>query len=185
MLRTDLSPRDLVRPARRGEAGCIGTLVAAALQEFRELIPPAIFQAYVEESANVVARWDEAEVLVAEIEGELAGTVTFYADAGREGLGFPATWAGFRTLAVDPAMRGRGIGKVLLQTCLDKARTQGAPTLAIHTSQVMRAACRLYEQAGFLRSPEHDFSGSAALGLGEEAGHIAVIAYRLDFASVT
>jgi GNAT superfamily N-acetyltransferase len=185
MPETKLSPRVLVRPARKDEARGIGTLVAAALQEFRELIPPAIFQAYVEESADIAARWDEAEVLVAEIEGELAGTVSFYADASREGLGFPATWAGFRTLAVDPAMRGRGIGKVLLQTCLDKARTQGAPTLAIHTSQVMRAARLLYEQAGFRRSPEHDVTGSAALGLDEGAGHIAVIAYRLDFASAT
>jgi ribosomal protein S18 acetylase RimI-like enzyme len=82
-------------------------------------------------------------------------------------------------------MRGRGIGKVLLQACLDKARTQGAQTLAIHTSQVMRAACRLYEQSGFRRAPEHDFSGAAALGLGEEAGHIAIIAYRLDFAAAS
>jgi GNAT superfamily N-acetyltransferase len=185
MPRTDLSPRDLIRPARRGEAGRIGTLVAAALQEFRELIPPAIFQAYVEESADIVARWDEAEVLVAEIEGEVAGTVSFYADASREGLGFPSGWAGFRTLAVDPAMRGRGIGKVLLQTCLDKARTRGAPTLAIHTSEVMPAARRLYEQAGFRRSPEHDVTGSAAVGLGDEAGYIAVIAYRLDFAAAS
>jgi GNAT superfamily N-acetyltransferase len=120
-------------------------------------------------------------VLVAEIDREIAGTVSFYADASREQLGFPSGWAGFRTFAVDPAMRGRGIGKALLQTCLDKARRQGAPTLAIHTSRVMRAACRLYEQAGFRRSPEHDVTGSAALGLGEEAGHIAVIAYRLDF----
>ncbi|MFL5205347.1 MAG: GNAT family N-acetyltransferase, partial [Microvirga sp.] len=106
MQRTGLSPRVLVRPAKRGEAGRIGTLVAAALQEFRELIPPAIFRVYVEESADIVARWDEAEVLVAEIDGELAGTVSFYADASREGLGFPSGWAGFRTLAVDPAIRG-------------------------------------------------------------------------------
>jgi GNAT superfamily N-acetyltransferase len=185
MRQTDLSPRNLVRPARKTEAGRIGTLIAAALHEFRELIPPAIFQAYVEESADIFARWDEAEVLVAEIDGEIAGTVSFYADASLEGLGFPSGWAGFRTLAVDPAMRGQGIGKVLLQACVDRARTQGAPTLAIHTSQVMRAACRLYEQAGFRRAPEHDFTGAAALGLGEEAGHIAIIAYRLDFAAAS
>ena len=93
-----------------------------------------------EESADIVARWDEAEVLVAEIDGEVAGTVSFYADASREGLGFPAGWAGFRTLAVDPAMRGRGIGKALLAGLPRQGANAGAPTLAIHTSQVMRAA---------------------------------------------
>jgi GNAT superfamily N-acetyltransferase len=171
-----------VRIADRREAGRIGELVVAAWHELRDEIPPAIFGVYVEESADVAARWDEAEVLVAEVDGEIAGTVTYYADAGREGLGFPAGWAGFRTLAVDPARRGRGIGQALLAACIERARAAGVPTLAIHTSAVMRAACRLYEQAGFRRAPEYDVTGASALGLSEdEVGHIAVIAYRLDF----
>jgi GNAT superfamily N-acetyltransferase len=175
----------VVRAAERSEAGRIGELVVAALHEFSADIPPVIFKAYVAESADVAARWHEAEVLVAELDGEIAGTVTYYPDAGREGLGFPSGWAGFRTLAVDPAKRGRGIGQALLAACLERARAAGVPTLAIHTSAVMRAAGRLYEQAGFRRASEYDFTGAAALGLGEEeAGHIAIIAYRLDFAAL-
>lgn len=174
----------VVRTAERSEAGRIGELVVAAWHELRDGIPPVIFKIYAEESANVAARWDEAEVLVAELDGEIAGTVTYYPDAGREGLGFPSGWAGFRTLAVDPARRGRGIGAALLAACIQRARSEGASTLAIHTSAVMRAACRLYEQAGFRRAPEYDVTGASALGLSEdEVGHIAVIAYRLDFAS--
>src|SRR5262245_24048330 len=101
-------PGVLVRAADRSEAGRIGEIVIAAWHELRDGIPPVIFKAYAEESADVAARWNEAEVLVAVLDGEIAGTVTYYADAGREGLGFPSGWAGFRTLAVDPARRGHG-----------------------------------------------------------------------------
>lgn len=175
-------PGVVVRAAEKSEAGRIGEIVVAAWHELRDGIPPIIFDVYVEESADVAARWDEADVLVAELGGEIAGTVTYYADAGREGLGFPRGWAGFRTLAVDPARRGHGIGRALLAACIERARAQGVPTLAIHTSAVMRSARRLYEQAGFRRAPEYDVTGASALGLSEEeVGHIAVIAYRLDF----
>src|SRR5262245_52421154 len=181
MLETRPIPGVVVRAADKSEAEHIGALVAAAWHELRDGIPPVIFDAYAAESADVAARWDEAEVLVAEVDGAIAGTVTYYADAGREGLGFPRGWAGFRTLAVDPTARGRGVGRALLAACLDRARAACAPTLAIHTSAVMRAACRLYEQAGFRRAPEYDVTGASALGLSEEeVGHIAVIAYRLD-----
>lgn len=182
MKATIVDPAVLVRPARKEEADRIGEIVRAAWAELRDGIPPVVFAAYVEESADVAARWDEAEVLVAEHGGQLAGTITHYADAGREGLGFPSGWAGFRTLAVDPARRGRGIGRRLLGASIDKACAEGAPTLAIHTSAVMKAACRLYEEAGFRRAPGYDVTGASALGMNdEEAGHIAVIAYRLDF----
>jgi GNAT superfamily N-acetyltransferase len=146
------------------------------------MIPSAIFESYVAQSADLGARWDEAEVLVAEVDGGVAGTVSFYPDASREGLGLPSGWAGFRTLAVDPAVRGRGVGRALLQACLDRAQEQGAPTLAIHTSAVMRAACAMYERAGFRRATEYDFRATAALGMDAAAEDVAVIAYRLDFA---
>jgi GNAT superfamily N-acetyltransferase len=174
---------DLIRPGKKPEMAAIASVVKAALAEFSDRIPPKIFRAYVEESSNLADRWDDADVLVAEVDGEVAGTVTFYADAGREGMGLPHDWAGFRTLAVHPAARGRRIGRALMQACLEKARDRGAPTLGIHTAAVMNAACRLYEQAGFRRCAEYDVWASEVLDLGAGAGDVAVIAYRLDLAT--
>ena len=124
MLNTRPDSGVAVRTAERREAERIGELVVAAWHELRDEIPPVIFDVYVDESADVAARWEEAEVLVAELDSEIAGTVTYYSDAGREGLGFPSGWAGFRTLAVDPARRGRGIGQALLAGCIERAPGQ-------------------------------------------------------------
>lgn len=178
MQRTSQPALDLVRRARRHEMAAIISVTEAALAEFREKFPPAIFQAYVEETTRIADRWDDAEVLVAEVDGAIAGTVSFYPDAGKEG--FPSGWAGFRTLAVHPSARGLGVGKALMRTCFDRARRRGALAIGIHTAPVMTAARRMYEDAGFVRSPEHDFRASEALKLGEGAGEMVVLGYRLD-----
>ena len=45
-------------------------------------------------------------MLVAEVDGDIVGTVTLYPDASTIGFGWPAGWAAIRALAVDPAWRG-------------------------------------------------------------------------------
>ena len=52
-------------------------------------------------------------------------------------------------LAVSPAAQGRGIGRRLVQECLDAARTRGARQVVLLSSSLLKAALRLYEQAGF------------------------------------
>jgi hypothetical protein len=106
----------------------------------------------------------------------------FFADASTEGLGLPEGWAGFRTLAVHPAARGRGIARALSRRCVDAARARNTRTVGIHTAAFMRTACGIYEQIGFRRCPEHDLRFSAVLGLDLGAHDIPVIAYRLDLA---
>jgi len=49
--------------------------------------------------------------------------------------------------------RGRGTGRRLLATALDWARTSGARTVRLDTTQEMKAARHLYEAHGFVRVP--------------------------------
>ena len=62
----------------------------------------------------------------------------------------------FRFLAVDPAARGRGVGRALFQACLERARAAGRRRMALHTTEWMITARAMYERAGFLREPEGD-----------------------------
>ncbi|HMR34339.1 MAG TPA: GNAT family N-acetyltransferase [Geminicoccus sp.] len=172
-----------IRPAARAEIPKLSTLIAAAFAPFEGKVPAIPFGLYVENSCNIGERWDEAEVLVAVNGGRIAGTVTFYSDASREQLGLSADWSGFRTLAVHPAMRRRGLGRLLVEECIAKARRLGSPVIGIHTAAFMESACRLYEAMGFVRCPEYDLLASSLYDFDRAAGDVPVIAYRRDLTS--
>ena len=63
---------------------------------------------------------------------------------------------GFRMLAVDPTVRGRGIGPRLVDECLDRARAAGCRRMVIGSTEWMTTAHRIYERVGFHRAPELD-----------------------------
>jgi ribosomal protein S18 acetylase RimI-like enzyme len=61
-------------------------------------------------------------------------------------------------LVVDPAVRGRGVGDLLVGACLDRARAAGKRRMVLSTDPRMGAAHRLYERLGFTRLTERDWS---------------------------
>jgi ribosomal protein S18 acetylase RimI-like enzyme len=73
-----------------------------------------------------------------------------------------AIWTGkpeahLQELYVVPALRGRGVGRVLLEASMDAARDVGATGIDLNTGETDTAARALYESAGFTNregSPE-------------------------------
>ena len=171
-----------IRRAAKHEVPEIEALCVAAYEQYRDAIPPPIFGAYMEDFRNLSSRWDDAQFLVAEIDGRIAGSALLYADASSEGSGLPKGWAGFRKLAVHPSWRGRGVGRKISEKCVQMARWIGAPAVGVHTAAFMEAACNIYEQMGFRRCPEHDLRVSEILGIDDTVGDVRLIAYRLDLA---
>lgn len=120
---------------------------------------------YVEDLTDVEGRAAEAVLLVALQDEQVVGTVTFclpetpWAEIARD------EEAEFRMLAVEPSARGRGVGRRLVQECLDRARASGARRLVISTTPRMTSAHRLYESMGFLRWPDRDWSPTPEVDL--------------------
>jgi putative acetyltransferase len=56
-------------------------------------------------------------------------------------------------MAVSPAERGRGTGRLLLEAAIDRARELGASSLFLGSNRRLTAAVRLYESAGFRHVP--------------------------------
>jgi len=56
-------------------------------------------------------------------------------------------------MAVSPAERGCGIGRLLLQAAIDRARALGASSLFLGSNRRLAAAVQLYESAGFRHVP--------------------------------
>lgn len=52
-------------------------------------------------------------------------------------------------MAVDPAYRGQGISKLLLQRCLNEAERLKAEKLLLFSNSQLKAALSLYEKFGF------------------------------------
>jgi ribosomal protein S18 acetylase RimI-like enzyme len=151
--------RSLVRDARAADFPAIQALAVAATEEFREAMGNDMFRSYLANVLDIEARAAEATVLVAELGRIVVGTVTLYGDANDEGMPvhFPPGTAGVRAMAVSPTTRNRGIGSVLVEEVLTRARSSGARRIALHTVACMNAARRLYERHGFQRAPISDY----------------------------
>ena len=156
-----------IREARPKELDEVETLVKAAYREFQPLMPAVAWNRWMDNIRETIQAPDGV-LLVAEDQGRIEGAVKFYPDAGQAHQGqWPAGAASIRLLAVAPASRGRGYGRLLTQACLDRARELSIPTIFLYTGTFMAAARQLYEKLGFKRAPEFD----------RDPGPIA---YRLD-----
>jgi DNA-binding MarR family transcriptional regulator/GNAT superfamily N-acetyltransferase len=78
---------------------------------------------------------------IATLDGEAVGSV-FCVDAG-DGV------AKLRLLIVDPAARGRHVGRHLVDECIRFARAVGYRELTLWTQSQLEAARRIYARAGF------------------------------------
>lgn len=89
---------------------------------------------------------------IAELDGERVGS-TFCTAAD-------ADTAALRLLLVEPSARGSGVGTRLVDECLRFARRAGYKRITLWTNDVLLAARRVYERAGFRcdrRDPHHSF----------------------------
>ena len=64
----------------------------------------------------------------------------------------------FRMLAVNPAARGRGVGRALVEHCLRRSRELGYAGIRMSSMDRMTSAHRVYERLGFVRAPQDDWS---------------------------
>ncbi|MGY1604302.1 GNAT family N-acetyltransferase [Geodermatophilus sp. SYSU D00815] len=113
---------------------------------------------YLAELRDVAGRAQRAELLVARDGDAVVGSVALVLDGDFGEITDSADEAAFRMLVVDPAARGRGVGELLVHTCLTKARAAGKRRMVLSTDPKMVSAHRLYERLGFTRLPERDWS---------------------------
>ena len=162
----------IVRDALAGELGSVSSVLSASYEEY---LRPAgsdlsaeerrAWDGYRADIADVASRAPYSDRIIAEADGKILGAVTFYGP-GREAhypneaataQHWPPEWASFRLLGVLPEARGRGIGRILTDECIRRARALGSPVLALHTTFLMAVARDMYVKMGWKRAPEYDF----------------------------
>jgi len=89
---------------------------------------------------------------IATVDGRRAGCVLYVHESAKT--------AKLRTLLVEPEARGHGLGARLVGAVIEHARGQGHEELVLWTNDILTAARRIYERAGFVKTseaPHHAF----------------------------
>jgi ribosomal protein S18 acetylase RimI-like enzyme len=147
-----------VRPEEYQEAGRV------TADAYREFVPPGEdredWLEYLGRMADVAGRVDRTHVLVAvdDMSGRVLGCVTIEEDGviGDDDESHEPGASHIRMLGVDPAARGLGVGRSLMQAAIERARAQGKRFVTLRTTPVMTAAQALYASMGFDLDPPHD-----------------------------
>jgi GNAT superfamily N-acetyltransferase len=164
-----------IRDAKGSDRDAIEALTLAAYQQYGTVMPPALWDGYRQNIVATLAALRPKSQIVAEENGRIVGSVLLY-PAGTEivrpgGGSMTLALPEVRLLAVAPSARGKGVGVLLMEECVRRARGSGATALTLHTTDMMQAAMRLYVRMGFQRFSDLDF---------EPAPGVTVKGFRLD-----
>jgi GNAT superfamily N-acetyltransferase len=138
-----------IRPFSAADAQAVNALALAAFAQYE-----GVYDDWAALSRGVGAMAELAgpgEIIVAEDEsgGIVAAAAYFAPGASPRADFFEPEWPIVRMLVVDPAARGKGLGRRLTEECIERARRDGAATIALHTSPAMKVALALYLKMGF------------------------------------
>jgi len=145
--------RVLIRRAADRDAAAVSSVLRQAFAEYEPLYTKQGYGATTPESAAILVRMQEGPLWVAQQEEQIVGT----ASAVRKKTGVYV-----RGMAVLPGSKGRGIGRLLLETIEAFAAEEGCKRLFLTTTPFLRRAIRLYEGFGFrvVDDGVHDLFGT-------------------------
>ena len=138
-----------IRNYQSSDAENLNRIAVAAFSQFREHYHdwPAM-RAGLAKTSDLGA---SGEVIIAELQHEFAGAVAYFGPHRPKAPFFDQSWPIIRMLVVDPAFRGNGIGRALTDECIARARRDGSPIIALHTSPIMTVALPMYLRMGFVK----------------------------------
>jgi GNAT superfamily N-acetyltransferase len=156
----------VIRPARDDELDIVASLSVDAYAEHAAAMSPDAWSTFAQDIANVRGRLGDGEVMVAVTDERIVGTVTIFP----RWRGAQADALGLRMLAVPPTFRGEGIGRALMEYCVEAARAEGKERVVLTVAQEMEVARDLTERMGFTRAPALDH---------EPAPGVRLVGYQL------
>jgi ribosomal protein S18 acetylase RimI-like enzyme len=146
-----------IRPAAPADLKAIGRLGALLVRVHHDFDPDRFIaatpQTEIGYGSFLGTQLDKPNIviLVAERDGEVVG----YTYAGVEGADYMSLRGPAGVLydiVVDPAHRGQGVGRALLDATLEALKAKGVPRVVLSTAEGNEPAQRLFARAGFRRT---------------------------------
>ena len=147
-----------IRESRAEEHAQAGAVAAHAYREFAREDDPD-WQEYLTRLADVADRASRTTILVAVEGGRIVGTVTLELEGRTEQESDPLRphEAHIRMLGVAPDARGRGIGRMIMEACEERASASGRTLITLNTTERMKSAQRMYGSMGYTRGEDRVF----------------------------
>jgi ribosomal protein S18 acetylase RimI-like enzyme len=143
-----------IRRATPADTTAIGRLGALLVRLHHDLDPkrfiPATSRTEQAYGSFLGTQLDEPNIviLVAEQDGEVIG-YTYAGVEGRDYMSLRGPAGVLYDIVVDPAHRGQGVGRTLLDATLKALKAGGATQVVLSTAERNLTAQRLFERAGF------------------------------------
>ena len=139
----------MIEPATVKDFEAIADLNVRSYAEFAFALAPGSWEVMQRSLRNISERAERSQFLVMRADANIVGSVAYCPAGSGEPSLFKADMASLLLLAVDPAHRDVGVGKALALACISRARENGARSIGLFTSELMRSAQHLYHSVGF------------------------------------
>ncbi|HET9505387.1 MAG TPA: GNAT family N-acetyltransferase [Hymenobacter sp.] len=134
-----------LRPIAPGDAAALARVIRDTLAEYGAAKPgTAYYDAATDHLPELFAITPRSAYFVAERGGEVLGGGGIFPTEN-----LPADTVELVKLYLLPAARGLGVGKALIQQCLEAARAAGYARVYLETTEELTQAIPLYERLGF------------------------------------
>ncbi|UOR14161.1 GNAT family N-acetyltransferase [Halobacillus amylolyticus] len=150
----------IIRDVLESELEYIKNLRLDAYNEHEQKVPRDHWNVLKQQILTEEDLQSNVDQLVAEVEGEIVGTVVLfppktelYTGLLDDELDYPE----IRKLAVSSKFRGKGVAKAMISECIRRTKNRGFRSIGLHTADFMENAVKLYEGLGFERLPQYDF----------------------------
>jgi len=129
-----------IRIANDGDAEAISRVLTDAFTVHREFYTVDAFSVVTPATEVILGRFEEGPMWVAEMDGEIVGTVSLTTEP--EGLYV-------RSMAVSPSAQGRGIGHRLLEAVDEYAESTEFERIFLYTTYFVTGAKEMYAKHGY------------------------------------
>jgi ribosomal protein S18 acetylase RimI-like enzyme len=145
----NIPSNSVIEIATRKDFEAIADMNVSAYAEFASRLRPGSWETMQKNLRNISEKAKVAEFMVCRSGNEIVGSVA-YCPAGKgDPTIFKRDMASILLLAVSPMHRGKGIARALTEACISRAKSDGANSIGLFTSELMESAQQIYRSLGF------------------------------------
>ncbi|MCY0999766.1 GNAT family N-acetyltransferase [Myxococcus sp. MISCRS1] len=154
----DVVGRAVIREIRPEDDVAVGELLVEAFTtQYAKKLPEVVYtEERKRELRDVAARRKVASLLVAELDGEVVGTVALFPPGAPGSEAWLPRAADLRGLATAVKVHGSGLARPLLDAAEALARRWGVDAVCLHVRRGAVGVARMYMSRGYVREPEGD-----------------------------